>query len=324
MAPVKLSVIVPVYNALSFVANCLDSVLAQGLPNMEILCIDDGSTDGSAAILDDYAARHPALCRVEHRANGGASVARNAGLDACRGQYIAFVDADDWIAPDFLGRLLDLALRHDLDMAHGNGIFHFEGRQADYPIYALDLPPDVMPGREAMRRRLGKRAFLHYPVLQVYRRAFVERVGLRFIPGRLHEDVLWTTQAFLQADSVAYDGQPGYFYRRQPRTAPATAEGRDAALRDQIESAAANAVGLSELMATIAGDAELHRLMGWQVVDGALSIFHMLPRIAAPGLKRQVYRQLRATGFFGLLWRHAVDAAQRRRIAKTWLRSWFS
>lgn len=324
MAPIKLSVVVPVYNARPFVEKCLDSVLAQDLPSMEVLCINDGSVDGSPAILDRYAARHPTRLRVEHRANGGASVSRNAGLDACRGQYIAFIDADDWISPVFLSRLVAFADRHDLDMAHGNGIYHFEGRQADYPIYADDLGPEVMPGREAMRRRLGDRTFLHFPVLQLYRRDFIERAALRFIPGRLHEDVLWTTQAFLEARRVAYDAEPGYFYRRQPRPVPATTEGRDAALRDQITSAAANAAGLADLMAGVADDVGLRRLMGWQLVDGALSIFHMAQRISSPDLRRQIYRRLRDEGVLGLLWRNAVDAAQRRRIAKAWLRSWMA
>lgn len=324
MAPVKLSIIVPVFNAQPFVGICLDSLLAQNLSSMEILCIDDGSTDESPSILDRYAALHPNLLRVEHRTNGGASVSRNAGLASCHGQYVAFVDADDWVSPTFFGRLMNLADQHSLDMAHGNGLYHFEGRQEDYPIYLNDIPPDVMSGREAMRRRLRDKTFLHFPVLQVYRHDFIERVGLRFVPGRLHEDVLWTSQAFLEAKRVIFEWEPGYFYRRHPRPSIKSTKDRDNALHRQINSAADNAFGLSILMSTIKDDADLCRLMGWQLVDGALSIFHMLQQISSTDLKRQIYRQLRDDGFFQLLWGNAIGSDQLRRIAKAWLRSWFS
>lgn len=291
---------------------------------MEIICVDDGSTDESPSILDRYAGLHPNLIRVEHQANGGASVSRNAGLASCQGQYVAFVDADDWVSPTFFSRLLDLADRHELDMAHGNGLYHFEGRQNDYPIYPSDLSSEVMSGCDAMRYRLRSRTFLHFPVLQLYRSDFINRVGLRFIPGRLHEDVLWTTEAFLQANRVIFEWEPGYFYRRQPRPAPRSKVERDDHLYRQINSAAANAFGLSALMTSVAEDVDLCRLIGWQLVDGGLSMFHTLQRISSPELKKRVYRQLRNDGVLGLLWRNASDYAQRRRIAKAWLRSCFS
>lgn len=324
MASVELSFIVPVFNAEAFVENCLDSLLAQSLSSMEIVCVDDGSTDESPSILDRYARLHPDRLRVEHQTNGGASISRNAGLDQCRGKYIAFVDADDWVSPTFFSRLLNLADQYDLDMAHGNGLYHFEGRQDDYPIYPNDLPPTVMSGRDAMRWRLRDKTFLHFPVLQLYRRDFIERVALRFVPGRLHEDVLWTTQAFLEARQVIFEWEPGYYYRRQPRPLPESVTDRDEGLRHQIDSAVANAFGLADLMATIAEDADLCRLMGWQLVDGALSIFHMLQRISSRELKKQLYRRLRNEGVLGLLWHKARDISQRRRIAKVWLRSCFA
>ncbi|HJD96893.1 glycosyltransferase, partial [Mailhella massiliensis] len=94
-----LSVIIPVYNVEKYLARCLDSVLAQSFSDMEIICVDDGSTDSSPDILRAYAARD-ARIRLIHQKNRGIAAARNAGLDAAAGRYVAFVDSDDAVTPD--------------------------------------------------------------------------------------------------------------------------------------------------------------------------------------------------------------------------------
>ena len=100
---ILLSIVIPVYNVKQFLRDCLDSMFAQNVPksSYEIICVDDGSTDGSGAILDSYAQAADNMT-VIHQENGGVSKARNAGLDHAVGQYIWFVDADDFIAADIL------------------------------------------------------------------------------------------------------------------------------------------------------------------------------------------------------------------------------
>ncbi|MDR2753766.1 MAG: glycosyltransferase, partial [Oscillospiraceae bacterium] len=99
------SVIVPVYNAAAYLPDCLASVAGQSFCNFELLLIDDGSTDESPALCDSFAQTEP-RARVLHQANAGPSLARNAGIDAARGTYITFVDADDWLHPHMLARLV--------------------------------------------------------------------------------------------------------------------------------------------------------------------------------------------------------------------------
>lgn len=103
-----LSVVIPVYNALPYLRKCVGSVCAAPINDMEVICVDDGSTDGSAALLDELAADEPRM-RVVHRANGGVSAARNTGLAEARGEYVSFVDADDTLEADFLPQLLEAA-----------------------------------------------------------------------------------------------------------------------------------------------------------------------------------------------------------------------
>lgn len=100
----KLSIIIPVYNAEKHLSRCLDSLLEQGIPpeDYEIICINDGSRDASISILKEYAQKHPNIIVVD-KENEGVSATRNKGLDMARGEYVWFIDADDWVAKDFLG-----------------------------------------------------------------------------------------------------------------------------------------------------------------------------------------------------------------------------
>jgi heptose III glucuronosyltransferase len=314
-----LSLVVPVYNVAPFLERCLASLAAQNLDDMEIVFVDDGSTDDCPAILARCAAQHPQM-RVIRQNNGGLSAARNTGLEHIRGEYVAFVDSDDWIEPGYHRRLLALARTKNLDMAHGNATYHFEGRRDDHPIYHDALSTEVMPGREVLRRRLTEKTFLHMVRMHLYRRDFIERLGMRFVPRLIHEDVLWTTRAFLEAQRVAYDSSPGYFYRQRIR--PLEANVKDQRLDAVIASSVYNARGLADLAAPLREDPELQRLLRWQLVDGALSIFHKLRKVASPDLRRRLYRQLRRDGVYALLWNNATEIAQRRRIARAWLKSW--
>ncbi len=111
-----ISVIVPVYNAEKYLARCVESVLGQTHKELELILVDDGSGDGSGAMCDDFAARDPRV-RVIHKANAGVSAARNDGIEAARGEWIAFCDNDDFYASGMLARLLEICLEHDADIA---------------------------------------------------------------------------------------------------------------------------------------------------------------------------------------------------------------
>ena len=110
-----ISVIVPVYNVEKYISRCLDSIINQTYKNLEIIVIDDGSTDNSGVICDDYAKQDKRIT-VIHKKNGGLSSARNAGLDIISGDYVGFVDSDDWIEPDMFRGLLEIILKSDCNI----------------------------------------------------------------------------------------------------------------------------------------------------------------------------------------------------------------
>lgn len=110
-----ITVIVPVYNVEKYLRRCLDSIIGQTYQNLEILCIDDGSIDNSGEICEQYAARD-ARIKVIHQENQGLSTARNRGLDAAEGEYIAFVDSDDYILEDMYKKMLAKLLDYNVDL----------------------------------------------------------------------------------------------------------------------------------------------------------------------------------------------------------------
>lgn len=202
----KLSVVIPVYNAAPYLRECLDSVLAAARTvtadgsaesAVELVCVDDGSTDGSGGILDGYASdgSRAVACRVFHQANAGVSAARNRALEAATGEWIAFVDADDTVSPDWFAQLLARATA-DVDIVHADARYCFEGVGSS--------SGDVT-----------YRTFLRdgWTVLNLVRRSLVRetrfRVGLRF-----KEDVVFFAALGLKTTRITCVRARGYHYRR--------------------------------------------------------------------------------------------------------------
>lgn len=118
-----LSVIVPVYKVEPFLKRCVDSIIHQTYKNLEIILVDDGSPDNCGAICDEYANKDDRI-KVIHKENGGQSSARNVGIAIAKGDYIAFVDSDDWIDSDMYETLIGLAEKYDADIAEGSYRFY--------------------------------------------------------------------------------------------------------------------------------------------------------------------------------------------------------
>ena len=138
--PDLISVIVPVYNASEYVSQCIDSILIQSYQELEILLIDDGSTDNSLQICEAYCRRDPRVQLIQHVKNRGLVSARKTGLQASRGKYIGFVDADDYIEPEMFKRLIYAIEKYDVDFVHsgfiveGENICHYEENLVDFQV----------------------------------------------------------------------------------------------------------------------------------------------------------------------------------------------
>lgn len=210
----RVSVVLPVCNVEQHLGRCLDSVLGQTLKEIEIIAVDDGSTDGSPAILDEYALRDPRL-KIIRQQNAGAGAARNAGLDAATGRWVFFHDPDDWSDPRMLERLVDRAEDTFAEvvfapwMVHGGGDGSLVHRRG-LPLSLTDLPGSFT------RVRLGESLFTTFgycPWNKLVERELLVRNGVRFQEIPRANDLYFSCAVLVMASRIAIVNEPLYHYR---------------------------------------------------------------------------------------------------------------
>ena len=198
-----ISVIVPIYNAQRHLPQCVGSLLAQTDPDWELLLIDDGSTDGSQALCQAFRAKDPRV-RLYRQENAGVSAARNLGMAHAQGEYFCFVDADDWVEPDYLA-----VLRRTLS-------------DTQMALCGVDCGEEeaLSPGRlpvsalRAAPSRYARNVYLNCPCNRLYRRQIVTRFGLSMPVGvKRGEDALFVASYLSHCDTVAVTDRVLYHYR---------------------------------------------------------------------------------------------------------------
>ena len=205
------SIIIPVYNVEKYLRVCLDSLLDQSFSDWEAICVNDGSTDGSASILDDYSSRD-ARFRIVEQSNAGLSAARNAGLRFAVGDYVLFLDSDDWLETDALAILSRNLDGEDLVCFSGQRFLESEQRY---------LPADRLQGHSYPsgmdyynENALQRRDFAFVcVVLRAYKRSFLTEHSLHFSEGIYHEDNLFTPHVCYFAQRVKVIDSCLYVYR---------------------------------------------------------------------------------------------------------------
>lgn len=195
-APPKVTVIIPVHNAEGYVERCVMSVLRQtiGTDRLEVLAIDDGSDDGSGAILDRLALVHPALTVVHQPASGGPSRPRNAGLDRATGEFVFFLDSDDHLGTEALERMLAMAERNGSDVVLGKTV-NPGGRH---------VSPGIFRHSQAKADLFRSEVYYTLNPLKLFRRSLIEEHGLRFPEGmHVGEDQPFVAHAYLHARAIS-------------------------------------------------------------------------------------------------------------------------
>ena len=208
----KLSVIIPVYRAAATLNRCVESVLSQAVNGLEVILVDDGSPDACPQLCDAWQLREARVC-VIHQSNRGLSAARNAGLDIAQGDYVTFVDADDYLSPHTYQPLLD------------------EMGDADLLEYAIPgrLKPDDRTYTDMSAYWLESQAYLHtYACNKIYRRELFASV--RFPEGKVFEDAYTLPLLLRQVRLLKTTSKGSYHYCDNPQGLTATARGRELAM----------------------------------------------------------------------------------------------
>ena len=201
----KVSIIIPVYNVQDYLRCCLDSVFRQSYNNLEIIVINDGSTDGSRAICQEYLETNNMI--LINKENGGLSSARNVGLERCSGDYVFFLDSDDWLENDCIKILIDeIHYGYDIVCCACSEVVE------DVKKPLLKHKDVEYTKLEALADLTGKQFILFEQVQQkLYKRKLFDE--LRFTEGRIHEDTFITIPLFGLAEKIKYIDKPLYNYR---------------------------------------------------------------------------------------------------------------
>ncbi|MHB1597176.1 MAG: glycosyltransferase family 2 protein, partial [Streptosporangiaceae bacterium] len=222
MSDPKISVVVPFYNSAGDLADCLSSIAAQTVTALEVIMVDDGSTDGGAAVAGAMAAADPRFTLIQVP-NAGPGAARNTGMAVATGEYLAFVDSDDVLPPDAYERLVAVLERSGSDFVSG----------AVLRLSAAGLGESGLHDRAIRARRIGthisRTPELFYDISvwnKLYRRSFWERTGLVFPEGMLWEDLVAMTKAHVLARAVDVITDPVYYWRDRDADAPSITQSR--------------------------------------------------------------------------------------------------
>ncbi len=303
----KLSIIVPVYNVEAFLNKCVDSLLAQDLPedDFEIILVDAGSTDSSGALCDTLAAEHGNI-RVIHQQNRGLSGARNAGIPGASGDYVMFVDSDDFLCPNVLGTLVGLMESKALDILR----FNYQNVNMDGAVFEpnkyvkpfVDYSDEVCDGEMFLNERLG---YACYAWQFLVKASILRKEGNGFKEGIYFEDVEWTPRILLQArraastDTLVYN----YLFRTGSIARNKDAEKKRKAIRDKMTILE----GFAALRPLVKDD-RWFRGMSSQI---ALSIFDIVGRFFYPERKEYI-RALKRQVAFPLSTYHATKSSRRK------------
>ncbi|CAI0768609.1 Hyaluronan synthase [Serratia ficaria] len=316
-----LSVIVPLHNAGSLFEPFLASLLAQHERRLEVIIVNDGSTDGSGDIAHRYAAQHPHI-RVIDQANAGVSNARNAGLAIARGKYVAFPDADDLLAPEMYSTLLEQAEKHQLDVMQCNGERYFASQDELKPIFPAQRLSStaVIDGVQWFERALKSRRFIHVVWLAIYRLDFIKQHRLYFEPGLHHQDIPWTTEVMFNAQRVKYLSKPLYRQRVHDRSISNRRRTGNANVQYQRHYMKIVEM-LTQLNHRYADKIDLRPAFHWQIAREALGICHSIRRepeltaqcrIIEEFYRRGIDKAMAANargikqGWHVMLWRHRL------------------
>ena len=205
-----ISIIVPIYKVEQYLDCCVESIINQTYRNLEIILVDDGSPDNCPSMCDAWKVKDTRI-RVIHKENGGLSDARNAGMKVATGEYIGFVDSDDWIAPEMYERLMEALFKDSSDIAACTVKIVWESKKKEE---LLTVKENIILNKIQAQEALLIESKLKQPVwYKLYKKSTIK--GIHFEKGKQHEDVFWSYQVIGRAKKVSVIDYAGYYYRQR-------------------------------------------------------------------------------------------------------------
>lgn len=206
-----ISIIIPVYNVEKYIRECLESIVNQTLTAREVLLINDGSTDESMAICETYAKKY-SYFKIIYQNNRGLSAARNTGLENAKGNYICFIDSDDFIADNMLAVLYEKMIAHGADMAKCGILYYYDDSRTD-KYSGIDGDDKLVDKKTEIFQSLFTKKFTHSVCNAIYKREIFQ--SLRFTEGKIAEDLFIAPHLLLACNKILITSDWMYYYRKR-------------------------------------------------------------------------------------------------------------
>ena len=316
------SIVVPVFNAKDYVDACLDSLCTQDFHNIEVIAVNDGSTDGSGNLLIQRAAHDSRVIVLTHpgNSNRGVAASRNLGLNRARGAYLWFVDADDRVLPDAVSRLFAVAQERSADVVAFNAEESGAGLRPRR-IYQKPKPVNKLTGEAWFALSCQQKECPHLVWLRFYRRAYLQECRLQFREGIVHEDIAWITEGDLRASHFVYSELVLYEYLRNSQSI--TGNDSDASLMRRAESMFDVVDQLRDINARLSLSAETRSLLRAEWVGQGLQVDRLRQDLTNPAMRKAIDDRLKRTDFWRALWKDATRLTRKRQLAQVMLRDLF-
>ncbi|QXB20480.1 glycosyltransferase [Lelliottia amnigena] len=315
-----LSLVIAVYNGEKFLNAFFESIKAQQLDSLELIVVNDGSSDNSESIIAQFSSNFNRY-KVVNQTNQGVSAARNNGLAVAAGKYVAFPDIDDVIYPGMYSRLLEMATENNLDVATCNGNYVYDDGRPSKKIFPSEKlqSTEVLDGPTWLQRALTSRKFLHVTWLNIYRHDFIKDQEFTFEHGLRHQDIPWTTEVLLTARRVQYTDETFYDYLIHSASVSHTPGTDDTRMRN-----ARHYMKILEMLDAInqRHQDEVRKVPAcrWQIAKEGLGIVHAINNIADPSKKREIINELFERGIWSLIWKNARGLRQHWRLGRRYFR----
>ncbi|MEE1125885.1 MAG: glycosyltransferase [Acutalibacteraceae bacterium] len=270
-----ISVIVPIYNVEDYLRRCVDSIINQSYKNLEIILVDDGSPDNSPKICDEYIEKDNRI-KVVHKKNGGLSDARNAGMEVATGEYVSFIDSDDWIDVDFINSLYN-------GIKSGADVAECATRLVDNDDNTLSTrgsKEGKISREEALAKLITEDGVYQTVWNKLYKRSQIEE--LPFAVGKYHEDDFWTWRVFLKMDKLYLCEKPMYNYL-QNRSNSIIGSSYSLKKLDGIEARYERMLGLKDI--EVAGDLAVIAFVNTLIYSMQSSVKYLSKEDKATALK---------------------------------------
>lgn len=311
-----LSIVVAVYNGEKFLPHFFDSLIAQKLENWELIVVNDGSNDNSEDVIRQYEDKFSNM-KILSQENQGVSVARNTGMVEATGKYITFPDIDDEINPKMYGRLLEIALASDLDVATCNGTYIYTNGDAPKAIFPPNKVPStgVISGPEWLERGLNSRKFLHVTWLNIYRLDLLREHNFYFEPKLHHQDIPWTTELLLVSKRVQFINEQYYSYLIHNQSVSHSLNGDERSVR-KINTYLKIIDMLLAIYKRYPEQVKQAPACLWQVGKEGLGITQALLAIQSPQIQKEMVQIFFDKGYWDIVWQHATTIKLKWRLIR--------